>query len=358
VQVEISQLGAPIEGSGGQAQPTIGTRQIQTVIRLRDGETNILAGLIGREEQSSHSGVAGLSDIPGLKHIFGSTSKTVRETDIIMTLTPRIIRVPDITEQDLATLWVGTEEKMRLRGAAREALHQGPFGVPREEAFPPPGLAADPLQPLKRTRGSLGRITPSAEVQRERESDARQAAAAEAAQSQSTPAPGVGSAPPPAQPPPPAEPIDDGGDAAAEDPAGLAVVSLVPFKPTYSVGETVAMSLNIADGEHVGSVPLHLHYNTSVLEYVTYSKGPFLEADGTSAVMFANDTGGGGEIVVGLSRLGGGAGASGNGVLATFEFLAVGEGGAGFAFSGASVRDGQANVVPAQFSAVQVNVEP
>ena len=118
------------------------------------------------------------------------------------------------------------------------------------------------------------------------------------------------------------------------------------------------MSLNIANGQHVGSVPLHLHYNTAVLQYVKYSKGPFLEADGTSAVMFANDTGGGGEVVVGLSRLQGGVGASGNGVLAAFEFLAVGPGSAGFAFTGASVRDGQAKVVPAQFSAVPVNVEP
>jgi len=74
--------------------------------------------------------------------------------------------------------------------------------------------------------------------------------------------------------------------------------------------------------------------------------------------MFANDTGGGGEIVVGLSRLGGGEGVSGNGVLATFQFLAIGEGGAGFAFTGASVRDGKANFMPAQFSVVPVNVEP
>ena len=358
VQVEISQLGAPIESAGGQAQPTIGTRQIQTVIRLRDGETNILAGLIAREDQNSHSGIAGLSDIPGLRHVFGSTSKSQRETDIIMTLTPRIIRVPDITEQDLATLWVGTEERMRLRGAARQALNRGPFGSFDEEELPPSTPTSDPTQSLRRTRGSLGRITPSAEVQRERDADAREAAATEAAQSQTPQAPGVGAAPPPQpQPPPSAEPIDDSGDS-SQEPAGLALVSLVPSKPTYSVGETVVLSLNIANGEHVGSVPFHLHYNTAVLQYVSHAEGQFLKADGTNTVMFANDTGGGGEIVVGLSRLGGGDGASGNGVLATFELLAIGEGSAGFAFSGASVRDGKANLVPAQFSAGPVNVAP
>ena len=65
-----------------------------------------------------------------------------------------------------------------------------------------------------------------------------------------------------------------------------------------------------------------------------------------------------GEINVGLSRLGGGPGASGTGVLATFEFLAVGSGDSGFAFDGASVRDPQGQSLPALFSTVPVRVVP
>jgi type II secretory pathway component GspD/PulD (secretin) len=356
VQVEISQLGTPIETSGGQSQPTIGTRQIQTVIRLRDGETNILAGLIASEDVNSRSGVVGLSDIPGFKHIFGKSSQSHRETDIIMTLTPRIIRVPDITEEDLETLWVGTEENMRLRGSARSALNQGPFGLSDDALQAAPALP-DPTRPLKRTRGVLGRISPSAEVEREREADARAAADA---QSGTAPTQGVGAGPPPgsATPPPSTQPVDDGPGPAPASGGGPASVQLVPSKTTYSVGEAVVVSLNIVNGQEVGSVPFHLHYNTSTLQFIQHSKGPFLGSDGANTVMFANDTGGGGEIVVGLSRLGGGAGASGNGVLATFEFQAVAVGHAGFAFSGASVRNGQADLVPASFTAVPVQVAP
>ncbi|NIM61144.1 MAG: hypothetical protein GTO30_05640, partial [Acidobacteria bacterium] len=84
---------------------------------LRDGETNLLAGLIQNASSDSRSGVAGLMDIPGIGRVFSGNSMENRETDIVMTLTPRIIRIPDITEEDLATLWVGTEENMRLRGS-------------------------------------------------------------------------------------------------------------------------------------------------------------------------------------------------------------------------------------------------
>ena len=83
-----------------------------------------------------------------------------------------------------------------------------------------------------------------------------------------------------------------------------------------------------------------------------------MSADGTSTVFLASDTGGGGEIVVGLSRLGGTTGATGSGVLATFQFLAIAAGPAGFAFSGSGVKDPQANPLPTAFSVVPVRIEP
>jgi general secretion pathway protein D len=363
VQVEISQLGAPVETTGGGSQPTIGTRQIQTVIRLRDGETNMLAGLIAREDSDSHSGVPGLSDIPGLKRIFGKSTMTKRETDIIMTLTPRIIRVPDITEDDLTALWVGTEENMRLRGPARNALNQSPFAPPAE-ATPGPLSGADsqglPPVPVRRG-GSLNRITPSAEVERDR-AEQEAALANEPAPSVSTEP--VGGAPPPAVPP--AEPPgpgpqdgDDDDDEPTEPSSDPARVRLVPSKLVYSVGETVVVDVFMENAENVGSVPFHLRYNPQVLQFVPPAEeGGLLRADGSSTVFLAPDTGGGGEIVVGLSRLGGGTGASGSGSLARFQFLAVGDGDAGFAFTGASVKDPQARNLPASFSVVAIRVEP
>ncbi len=162
VQVEVSQVTGAVETSAGQAQPIIGTRQIQTVIRLRDGETNLLAGLIQRSRSDNQAGVAGISDIPGFGRIFSNNDIQTTDTDIVMTLTPRIIRIPDITEQDLATLWVGTEENMRLRGPAESAAGIGPFG-PREDAVmlaggSEPGDPVAPVVPATKSKSSPNRV--------------------------------------------------------------------------------------------------------------------------------------------------------------------------------------------------------
>jgi general secretion pathway protein D len=98
LKVEISSL----SGTGYGGLPTFGNRSINTEIRLRDGETNMLAGLIRDDEREIKEGIAGLSDLPVIGQIFGRTHKEATETDIILTLTPHIVRVLDLHEADLA----------------------------------------------------------------------------------------------------------------------------------------------------------------------------------------------------------------------------------------------------------------
>lgn len=105
VKVEVSSL----SGTGFQGLPTFGNRSIDTVIRLKDGETNMLAGLIRDDERRSLSGVPGLSDLPVLGRLFGHNRREAQETDIILTLTPRIVRVLDLTETDLQPFRVGRD---------------------------------------------------------------------------------------------------------------------------------------------------------------------------------------------------------------------------------------------------------
>ncbi len=90
-----------ISGTGFGALPKFGSREISTTLRLRDGETNILAGLIRDEEREALDGIPGLSRVPILGRLFGRTGTESQETDIILTLRPHIIRVLDIDEQDL-----------------------------------------------------------------------------------------------------------------------------------------------------------------------------------------------------------------------------------------------------------------
>jgi general secretion pathway protein D len=98
-----------ISGTGFGGLPTFGNREITTVIRLREGETNMLAGLIRDDERTSLQGVPGLSDIPVVGRLFAYTQKTTEQTDIILTLTPHIIRVLDLTEADLRPFRVGRD---------------------------------------------------------------------------------------------------------------------------------------------------------------------------------------------------------------------------------------------------------
>ncbi len=95
--------------------PTIGNRSVKTRIRLRDGETGIMAGLLRDAERRSRKGFPGLTRLPVLGDIFSSNRRQVTQTDIILRVTPYIIRMPDIREEDLSPIESGTEDNVRLK---------------------------------------------------------------------------------------------------------------------------------------------------------------------------------------------------------------------------------------------------
>jgi general secretion pathway protein D len=105
IKLEVSS----ISGTGFGDLPTFGNREISTVIRLKDGETNLLAGLIRDDERRSAVGIPGLSDLPIIGRLFAHTRRETQETDIVLTLTPRIIRVLDLDENDLRPFRVGRD---------------------------------------------------------------------------------------------------------------------------------------------------------------------------------------------------------------------------------------------------------
>ena len=99
-------------GFGGL--PTFGNREITTSIRLRDGETNLLAGLITDDEHTELDGIPGLSDLPIIGHMFAHSHKDTQETDIVLTLTPHIIRVLDLKPDDLRPFRVSNDANAPL----------------------------------------------------------------------------------------------------------------------------------------------------------------------------------------------------------------------------------------------------
>lgn len=90
-----------ISGTGFGGLPTFGNRSVNTVLRLGDGESSLLAGLISDEERSSLNGTPGLASIPVLGRLFAANKKEVKESDIVLMMTPRIVRKSDLSIEDL-----------------------------------------------------------------------------------------------------------------------------------------------------------------------------------------------------------------------------------------------------------------
>jgi len=95
-----------ISGSGFGDIPIIATRKVKNIIRLKDGETNLIAGMLQDQERQSIKGIIGLKDVPILGGLFSKTSLDVQQTDLIMTITPSIIRSIPLDEEDGKPVWV------------------------------------------------------------------------------------------------------------------------------------------------------------------------------------------------------------------------------------------------------------
>lgn len=136
--VEVSQLGDTVPVGPNQEAVTIGTRTITSVIRLRSGETSLLAGLIRKDHTEGAQEIPLLSDIPFLGRLFTNVKQQTRTTDLVLTLTPHIVRFPDIQQEDLAPVWVGTESRISFFGSRSPRVQsgtspQGPFDAGGED---------------------------------------------------------------------------------------------------------------------------------------------------------------------------------------------------------------------------------
>ena len=121
----------------GQTLPAFASRKVTTRLRLRDGESNLLAGLLREDERRSLRGFPGILRVPLLQQLFADNDSNIRQTDIVMLLTPRIVRSHQLTSSDLSSIYIGTQSNMAVGGPP-------PIfgGGPAEPPPPPPGAAA------------------------------------------------------------------------------------------------------------------------------------------------------------------------------------------------------------------------
>ena len=145
--IEVSQISGYVTATSGQsAQPIIGTRTITSSIRLKDGETNFLAGLIRKDSSRTKTTIPFLGDLPLIGALFTNNGTEDKRTDLYLTLTPHIIRSPQITEEDLIPIWVGTENNVSFSGLNTRLESPNAAGSPFDAA--PAEGGRPPIRPV------------------------------------------------------------------------------------------------------------------------------------------------------------------------------------------------------------------
>ena len=127
MNLEVSTLGDAVTSKNGTVAFRVGTRNAATVLQLKDGETQTLMGLIQDDDIERAARLPGLGDIPVLGKLFSNTRSDGQKTEIVLTITPRIVRNVPRPSLEVATLWSGTEAAYRtaapLLNRAAEAVN-------------------------------------------------------------------------------------------------------------------------------------------------------------------------------------------------------------------------------------------
>ncbi len=279
-------------------QPTIGTREILTTLRLRHGETEMIAGLIKDEERAGKTHIPLLGEIPLIGRLFSTHTDKESQTDIIVALTPYLM---DSCPQNMQTqeIWHGSNpDKI----------------VPRRIPF------HDTADPSKSRPGAL---PANADDTGDVNDNTDQGSA------------------------------DKNPDESADNPV---IVRLDPENMQILPGETGKLTVRISQAKNVAGVPFYLTFDPKIVEIGKVEEGPFLSRDGASTAFMSSVDVGRGRLIVGLTRLGSPVGISGSGELLYIEIQGRKQGTSLLRFDHQSVKDPGAKSIPASFIGGQVVV--
>jgi len=331
VALEISAKGAD-QNVAGQNLPSFFSRKVETRLRLRDGESNLLAGLLRESERKTLKGVPGISSVPILRDLFASNDREVVQTDIVMLLTPHIVRTHALTQRDFSPVFVGTQGNLGLAGAPpliQPAGQAAPGATPPAPAAPTTaGAAPAPAQPPVGTAAALQKppTVPSPGMVATPPAPPRPAAPVQA----TLPA---GGQPPPAQAAPAATP--PGAAAAAPAPIAPAepppadqvrIILTPPGAPLMLAAQPATVPISVFGASRISTVTLSLRFDPKVLRVRLVQEGTFMSSGGGTVTFAQQVDAVAGRVDITLTRSDGGTGVSGDGVLASVVFDAVGSG--------------------------------
>ncbi|UFS70869.1 type II secretion system protein [Geomonas sp. RF6] len=332
---------------------TIGTRNLDTVLSLKDGETSIIGGLIQNIKNDSKDKISFLGDIPLIGSLLTNTNKSNDKTELMLAITPRIVRAVTVPEGDVASFWSGRED---------DPSSNKPYAsfVQEPELPAAPEAAETAAAPAKRPAARGGQAAP-----------APAAAAAPQGAPAAAPAP---PAPAPGQPVQPVQPVQAAQQPAIQQPAIQQPPAAPPVAPQPAAPATAQPAVAAqapasapgAAGQGAGKIFLNLQapasvrakenftvqvsetgaknlanvvftvvYDPKLLEVVEQREGTLLKSGGATNFQAYPDKKRG-EVWVSLSRAGAGPGVEGAGQIASFTFKALAKGGASIGLANAN----------------------
>jgi len=251
---------------GGISQPIIGQRKIEHEIRLKDGEANLLGGIMEDNQTKSLSGIPGLAQIPILKYLFGQTTQDHSENEIVFAIVPHIIRGTDVNEINQRQIEIGTANTIELRHVSQPVATPAALGPQSNQPSTPPATTGQPATP-----GAQPSTAPNG------------------------PNNGAG---------------------------GTPSFMFDPSTVQATKGNTFAVNLLISGAQNVYSVPVQLNYDPRMLQLVNVSNGGFLSQDGQAVALVHREDETVGQLMITASRPSGAGGVSGQGTVVTMTFQA------------------------------------
>ena len=291
--VESSTVGPGIS-IAGQELPSFGSRKVTTVSRLREGESTLLAGLLREDQRNILKGFPFLLHLPIIKQLFSSNDRTITQTDLVMLMTPRIVRSHELTPQDVAPIYIGTFTNVGLSQAPPTLNLQGDAGAPvaaagAPAAAAPPAPAGLPLAPPPVTAG---------------------------------PAPNV-----------------------VTNTGGGQIVMSLPGAEFRVGGGPYTVPISVTNASQLSSVAITVTYNPSAVRVRTVQEGTFMRAGGVAAAFTQQADAAAGRVDIAISRSGDVTGVAGTGMLAALLFEAIGPGAANLAVTATASGPGGTPVV-------------
>lgn len=287
INLEVSSILKQVTTASGTIAYEIGTRNANTLLRLKDGETQILAGLIQDSDTRNFNSIPGLGDIPILGRLFGSAHTDREKSEVVLSVTPRIIRMQPRPSSDNTEFWYGNESRTRTRPYSAEMGQGGIGGGAVRGAAPAPAGVAPGMAPVAPSlQQPVAPVAPSIPADKvsaplsgplELPGTGPPGAAAPAAGTQGASAPqGLAVTAPPA----PIVAADGAAAASAGGAAGGGAHSALGIDgPTDAkVGEEFDVRVQVSTQDPITHLRAQLRYDSSALQIVSASTGDAVPA--------------------------------------------------------------------------------